>query len=130
MKKTTLKIRRQTALLALLLTLFSFAASAQEIKGTIILSGSSSVISGAMIEATQVITGVRYVSISDANGRYDLVGLSRGPYNLRVSKSGYRTQTQNVPVKMSAGVVYVANFALVPSGTTKIEINNDRSLSK
>ena len=98
---------RMMAVLLILAILFSTPARAQVAGGT--LSGTVFDPSGAGIpKATVVIknvaTGVEHTAITDSDGFYTAVNLLPGIYQIKISATGFSTETTNGGVTMSVGL--------------------------
>src|SRR5262249_35908308 len=79
------------ALLTLLLC--SALVAAQESRATIsgaVTDPSGAAIPGAKITATEIRTGVKSSTVSDASGQYTLPFLPPGQYEIQVGEQGYR----------------------------------------
>jgi hypothetical protein len=107
------------SLLALLVTLPS--AEAQVLYGSIVgtvLDQSDAAVPNATVSATNKEIGLTRDTKTDLSGRYSLVNLLPGGYDLRVSASGFRTLTrENVPVRINA--VTRADLQLEVGGVTE-----------
>ncbi len=85
---------RESFMLAVLLCLCSLAARAQVSAG---LSGrvtdqSGATVSGATVTATNLDTGITRTVVTDSSGRYELVALPIGRYEVRAKKEGFAEQ--------------------------------------
>jgi hypothetical protein len=78
--------------LALLAVSSARAQSAATLQGTV-TDPSGAVIAGAQIAATEMHTGSKRATVSDAAGQYALPSLQPGTYNLVVSAQGMQTKT-------------------------------------
>jgi hypothetical protein len=97
------------------------AASAQDLDNVTItgrvLDPNGAIIPGATIEAILVKTGATRTTVTDDEGRYRIIQLEPGVYNLRVSFSGFATQ-EKPELNFIAGKNVQLDFALVPQGVT------------
>ncbi|HEV2246190.1 MAG TPA: carboxypeptidase-like regulatory domain-containing protein [Terriglobia bacterium] len=81
-----------------------------EILGTI-LDPSGGAVANAQIEAQEQQTGFVRSTVSDVEGRYDLVALPAGQYQLTVRKDGFRTAV-HTGIALTAAEQAVMNFSL------------------
>jgi hypothetical protein len=59
------------------------------------------VLPGATVTAVHTPTGTSYEAVTDAEGRYNIVNVRVGPYDITVNMSGFRSETsQGIPVKL------------------------------
>ncbi len=131
----------QTLLLAAIFGLTLPAAHAVDtngrIKGTV-TDPTSAVISGAKVTATNLLTGVKFTTVSQSDGGYFFAQLPIGTYKITVAAPGFKTfeasgivlsidQEYVEPVKLSLGhaseVVEVAADS-VQVNTTDIQLDN------
>jgi iron complex outermembrane receptor protein len=80
----------------------AFAQGAATISGTV-RDSTGSVVPGATVTATNTATPAERAAVSDAEGRYQLTGLSPGRYELRVVLAGFKTEVR--PVELNADAV-------------------------
>jgi Carboxypeptidase regulatory-like domain len=105
-----------TRVVALLLCMLVISAGrargqvAAEIFG-VVVDPSGSAIPGAQIQAREQQTGFIRATVSDAQGRYDLVALPAGQYQMTVRKKGFRTSI-HTGILLTATEQAVMNFAL------------------
>nr|MDQ2938009.1 carboxypeptidase regulatory-like domain-containing protein [Acidobacteriota bacterium] len=74
-------------------------------------------ITGALIEAVRVKTGATRTTVTDDEGRYRLIQLEPGVYNLRASFSGFAPQ-EKTGLSFIAGKNVQLDVMLVPQGVT------------
>ena len=88
-------VRQRFHLLALLfIALLAAAAAAQSPNGTIsglIVDSTGKVIVSADVQIVNDATGVKYPSVTNAEGIYAVPNLPPGPYRIQVSKFGFKT---------------------------------------
>src|SRR5262249_8342758 len=105
--------------LVLLAALVPAAASAQtpgtgSIRGRI-LDDSGRPVSGALVAASNLSTGLVYKAATDAAGYYALAGLPlTGSYRLEISKDGFAPETQSFALR--AGETATVEAVLHPAG--------------
>lgn len=77
---------------------------------------------GASVIATHVPSGSRYGAITQADGRYTILGMRvGGPYRVTASYVGYQTQTiENIFLNL--GTASSANFKLAEESATTQEV--------
>ena len=94
------------------------------------LSGTVTDSSGAFVAATTITirnegTGVLREVTSDSSGFYAAPNLAPGPYQVRVSASGFNTEVQE-HINLTVGAQQVLNFTLkVGSATEKIQVTSE-----
>ena len=71
--------------------------------------------SAAVAEATVTIGGIS--STTDANGRFQLAGLSTGRQSLTIVKSGYVLPATPLSVQVTLGSTNLGTIVLLPTGT-------------
>lgn len=92
-------------LLTSLFLLFGFFSFAQQSK-TVTLSGELKEKSGERIPQASVrLENTRFVTSSDNNGKYQLIGINPGKYTLRVTAVGYATYKKNIEVKGDQNII-------------------------
>ena len=106
-----------------LLAIFLFTFNLQNITGqdldTVAISGrvsdqNGSVIAGAEIQATLIKTGLSRKTTTDTTGRYRLIQLEPGNYQIQISAPGFATQhIQNITTVSSQSLQFDAT--LIPS---------------
>src|SRR6266576_6052238 len=69
------------------------SVSTSQVSGTI-RDTSGSVVPEARVQLTQTSTGLARSATSDSDGSYLIPNLPIGPYQLQVTKEGFRTHTQ------------------------------------
>src|SRR5262245_29524661 len=97
-------MHRLFVLLSLLLALATSAA-AQTATGTLsgtIRDTTGAVLPGATVTIRNVATGLTRSVVTDGEGRYRIVNVEPGDYELRASLNGFRTVIRN-PVVISVG---------------------------
>jgi hypothetical protein len=97
------------------------AVSAQDLDNVTItgrvLDSNGAIISGATVEAVLVKTGASRATVSDDDGRYRIIQLEPGVYNLRASFVGFAPHEKQ-EVSFFAGKNVQLDFTLVPQGVT------------
>jgi hypothetical protein len=86
----------RVALALAVLTALAWPARAQvvgQIQGTV-TDAQGGVLPGAAVLATHTPTGTTYDGVTDAQGRYSLLNVRVGPYNVTVSMGGFKPETQ------------------------------------
>jgi hypothetical protein len=78
----------------------------------------AAVISGAIVEARHVTTGVERSAISNGEGNYRIVVRDPGSYRLRVDASGFAQATKAVD-EVTTGRTVALHFALAPAGVSE-----------
>src|SRR5580704_2643792 len=108
-------------------------ALGQGVNGTItgtVTDPSSSVVSGAAVEATNVETGALYTAASTNAGNYALVNLPVGTYTVTAKASGFKTYT-HTNLAITAGQVLREDVALqVGSAAESVTVSAEASLLK
>lgn len=104
--------------------LFGFScgsAAAQDLDNVTItgkvMDQNGAVIPGATVEAVLIKTGAARKAVTDADGRYHIVQLEPGVYNLRASSSGFATQ-EKPELALVAGQNLQLDITLFPQGVT------------
>ncbi|MCA1604535.1 MAG: carboxypeptidase regulatory-like domain-containing protein, partial [Acidobacteria bacterium] len=96
-------------------------ASAQDLDNVTItgrvLDPNGALMPGATIEAILVKTGATRTTVTDDEGRYRIIQLEPGLYNLRASFTGFAT-LEKTELEFMAGKNVQLDFALVPQGVT------------
>ena len=107
------------------------AIRGQEFRGNlsgVIVDPAGAVIPGAMVAATEVNTGTKVQTASDAAGQYNLPFLAPGDYDIAVQSSGFKEFVRR-SVHVGAGDHPVVDIALeVGSATQTIEVTADAPL--
>jgi hypothetical protein len=121
-----MKIFKQTAVLAFLLTFLSFAAFAQGESGGAkgkVRSAKGDGISGASVTARLDGKDVKTVK-TDTKGNFEMTGLQPGVYNFVIEKSGYGAGVKyNVEIKKKGTVNLGDNLVLMVDQGTLVLIN-------
>ena len=121
--------------LKLLSSFMAVAAGAlgQGVNGTItgtVTDPSSSVVSGAAVEATNVETGALYTAASTNAGNYALVNLPVGTYTVTAKAAGFKTYT-HTNLAIAAGQVLKEDVELqVGSAAESVTVSAEASLLK
>ncbi|HEX2456745.1 MAG TPA: carboxypeptidase regulatory-like domain-containing protein [Vicinamibacterales bacterium] len=81
------------------------AASAQTVTtgsiAGVVTDAQGGVLPGATVQATHVPTGTVYEAVTDAEGRFTILNVRVGPYNVGVNMSGFKKEEQqNLPVAL------------------------------
>ena len=107
------------------------AIRGQEFRGNLsgfIVDPAGAVIPGAMVAATEVNTGTKVQTASDAAGQYNLPFLAPGDYDIAVQSSGFKEFVRR-SVHVGAGDHPVVDIALeVGNATQTIEVTADAPL--
>jgi hypothetical protein len=86
-----------------------------QVTGTVYRGSSKAVIAGATIEARELSTNVTSAAKASAAGKYSILSLRAGVYELTGAAQGFATFKQKLFV--SAGAKINADITLDPSGT-------------
>ena len=81
------------------------------VTGMVTADGSG--LGSAQVVLSQSVTGAQYGGLTNDSGRYNLVGIPAGSYNITVQLIGYTTASQQVTV--SGGGTAQADFAMTPT---------------
>ena len=73
---------------------FAQATAGSQVSGTI-QDGSNNVVAGAQVTITQTDTAQSRTAVSNAAGGYTIPNLPVGPYQLKVTKDGFKSFTQS-----------------------------------
>ena len=95
----------------------AFPLNAQEngaVTGSVTADGSALV--GAQVVLSQSETGAQYGDLTNQSGRYNVVGVPPGTYDVRVELIGYRGETQQITV--AAGDTEVVDFDMVATAVS------------
>ncbi len=95
----------------------AFPLNAQEngaVTGSVMADGSALV--GAQVVLSQSETGAQYGDLTNQSGRYNVVGVPPGTYDVRVQLIGYRGETQQITV--AAGDTEVVDFDMVATAVS------------
>jgi hypothetical protein len=99
----------------------------------IVRDASGAVVTGADVIATNAQTGVSWRATTDAQGFYSFQALPVGTYELRISKTGFRSYQQTdidltvnaaLDVDVNLQIGEVANSVTVSAATTSVETTN------
>ena len=104
----TLRLVRTVAILVLGVTRFAAAQTTGTLSGSIVDS-SGAVLPGVQITVRQLSTGFTRSTITAADGRFVVAGISAGPYEVRAELSGFR------PAMRADIVVTVGEVLTLPS---------------
>jgi len=108
-------------------------ALGQGVNGTItgtVTDPSSSVVSGAAVQATNVETGALYTAASTSAGNYALVNLPVGTYTVTAKAPGFKTYT-HTNLAIAAGQVLKEDVGLeVGSAAESVTVSAEASLLK
>ena len=120
-----------TSLLSLILLCIGFSANAQvtssNIRGSV-LDDQGVPLLGANIIAIHTPTGTKHGTVTNEDGRFNLLNLRvGGPYELTISYIGYKTQTQN-DVYLSLGKTFNIDAQLVSESQAldEVTVTSDR----
>lgn len=91
-------MQKRLFFLATLLLTLSLTAMAQittsSMAGKVTFAGGNEAVIGATVQAVHEPSGTRYVTVSNASGRFSIQGMrTGGPYTVTVSYIGYQTKT-------------------------------------
>src|SRR5436309_4022827 len=90
--------------------------------------GTGALIPGASVMAKNVETGITRTTMSDEQGRYQLLNLNVGRYEIEVSLSGFQTAVRS-GIVLAVGEQAVANFTLqVGQVAEKVEVTEQAPL--
>jgi len=131
MFKQTLSLWLSAACVCLL---FCASASAQatagsQVSGTI-QDGGANVVAGAQVTITQTDTGLARTAVSGADGGYTIPNLPVGPYQLKVTKDGFKSFMQsgivlqvntNPEINVTLEVGAVAEQVSITAGVAAVE---------
>ena len=115
----------------LFLSLPSMAAAQTLTTGSlsgVVKDAQGGVLPGATVTAVHTPTGTSYEGVTDAEGRYNLLNVRVGPYDISVSMSGFRGEkSQGIVVKL--GEQATLDFSLqVATVTETIEVRGESLL--
>jgi hypothetical protein len=118
-RRRSLRRRFFRAASLLLACLLVCAARAQDlddatISGTV-SDQNGAVVPGATITATRAATGAARTIVTDGEGRYRLVELQPGAYNVRVTRAGF-ADAESARLETVAGQSVRLDFTLMPAG--------------
>ncbi len=108
----------------LLLLSFAFAALGQVSTGAgkiegLVRDASGAVVAGAQIEVKNTNTGTVRNSVSDSAGRYSVLSLPIGEYEVKASASGFRTLVQT-GIALAIDRTAIADFSLPVGQVTEV----------
>ena len=88
-----------------LLLIYPAALAAQTITtgslAGVVVDAQGGVLPGATVQAVHTPTGTKYEGVTDEQGRYNILNVRVGPYDVMVSMAGFRQETQqNIDVKL------------------------------
>ena len=89
-----------------------------------VVDPSSAVISGAVVEISNTVTGYRKSVATAGDGIGRLTGVPQNQYHLAVTAAGFAATTQDVQVR-SAVPVTVSDTLQLASETTSVEVHSD-----
>ena len=102
MKSCSKAVWSLSAILCLLMLSPATAAAQAVTTGSltgVITDAQGGVLPGATVLATHTTTGTAYDAVTDGEGRYRLLNVRVGPYNVTVSMGGFKTETaREIPV--------------------------------
>ncbi len=126
---------RSTALFVLLMIccagLWAQSAATSQVSGTV-LDPTGASVPDAQVKLTQTDTGLVRTATSGSDGRYSVLSLPTGPYQLEVSKQGFRTSVQtgivlqvntNPAIDVVLNVGAVTDQVVVEAATTMVEVH-------
>jgi outer membrane receptor protein involved in Fe transport len=118
-------------LAALISLLWGVTALGQTTTATLsgmIRDASGAVVPDVKISARNVQTGAVRVAVSDSDGRYSLINLGPGEYELRAERAGFRTAVQSGVLLTVGGASVVDLTVQVGEVTEVVEIKQDEPL--
>src|SRR4051812_7174515 len=81
-----------------ILTITAASAAAQTVTtgslAGVVVDAQGGVLPGATVQAVHTPTGTKYETVTDSQGRYNILNVRVGPYDLSASMSSFRDQTQ------------------------------------
>ena len=108
-------------LVSLLFVTRGIAQTTATISGSV-RDGTGALIPGASVMAKNVETGITRTTMSDEQGRYQLLNLNVGRYEIEVSLSGFQTAVRS-GIVLAVGDRTVVNFTLqVGQVAEKVEV--------
>ena len=94
----------------------------------IVTDAQGGVLPGAAVAAVHTPTGTNYEAVSDADGRYTILNMRVGPYDLKVVMSGFREEAVKA-IDVKLGETTALNFKLqVASITETIDVRGDTTI--
>ena len=119
-------MKRPFLMLALLpLALPLSAQESATVTGTVTADGSG--LASAQVVLSQLVTGAQYGGLTNDAGRYNIVGVPAGSYEVSVQVIGFTSESQQVT--LDAGGSAMLDFALTPTAVALggIEVLADRA---
>ena len=111
--------------------LWGQSAATSQVSGTV-LDPTGASVPNAQLKLTQTDTGLVRTATSGSDGRYSVLSLPTGPYQLEVSKQGFRTSVQtgivlqvntNPAIDIVLSVGAVSDQLVVEAATTMVEVH-------
>jgi len=135
MTQSLVRLAARLGAAASLLAVVPLCGHGQTVTGNIrgrVAEPSGTAVASATLTATNVETGVTRTTLTDADGRYRLLGLSPGKYRVRaqaighrpLEKTGYRVQLGDelvVDFELAAAAVEVAAIPVVADATPLVD---------
>ncbi|MXV97002.1 MAG: TonB-dependent receptor plug domain-containing protein, partial [Gemmatimonadetes bacterium] len=87
------------------------AQQSATLTGTVTADGSA--MGSAQVVLSQTVTGAQYGGLTNENGRYNIIGIPAGTYEVSVQVIGFTTATEQV--SLNAGATAMLDFALTPT---------------
>ena len=101
-------------------------ANSGEIKGTV-TDSSNAVISGAIVVALNVETGIRTTTLTNRDGIYDMPSVPPGEYTLTFTKTGFRDAVHN-GISLHVGTIAVDATLQIGTASQEIIVTSDAPL--
>jgi hypothetical protein len=94
----------------------------------VVVDAQGGVLPGATVQAVHTPTGTTYEGVTDDQGRYNILNIRVGPYDVRVSMTGFRVETQpNIDVQL--GEQKAVDFRLqLETVTETVEVTGQTSV--
>ena len=125
--KNDIRQKLLIAVVLLPLLILSTQAFGQSTRGTLsgtVQDASQAVLPGAVVNATNVDTGIKSTATTNSAGIYNIAGLQPGTYKVTAEMSGFQAGTKT-DVKLSAQSQIRLNFELAVAGVaTQIEVTS------
>lgn len=103
------------------------AQVAASMSGTV-LDPSGAAVAGAAVKVTNMETGAVRTAVSEATGRYLVLSLPVGPYEVRVTREGFREEVRS-GIRLVVGQEAVVNFNLRLGGLhEQVQVDSDAPL--
>ena len=112
----------------LLLTAFSYGQTATATLSGLVSDESGAVIAGAAVTARNTNTGVTRNFRTDDQGRYNVVNLEPGSYELRVELSGFKTAVRSNVVLTVGGAASINITMSVGNVTETVVVETGEQL--